>query len=220
MPDDTGPRIETHTLSALAPGALDRAVALLQAGEVIAFPTDTVYGAGAHGLRPDAVERLYRVKGRPDRVPIPLLLPDRAALERVCVDIPVEAIRLVERFWPGGLSLVLRRAALVPDVVTSGRDTVAVRMPDQPLVWALCRRLGAPLAATSANRHGWPSPVTASEVATDLEGRIPLILDGGPCPGGVASTIVDLTVSPPRILRPGPVSAEALVEVLGIAPRP
>ena len=220
MPDDAGSNIETQTLSALAPGALDRAVALLQAGEVIAFPTDTVYGVGAHALQPAAVERLYRVKGRPDRVPIPLLVPDRTALEQVCVDIPAEAVRLIERFWPGGLSLVLRRAALVPDVVTSGRDTVAVRMPDQPLVWALCRRLGAPLATTSANRHGWPSPVTAGEVAADLEGRIPLILDGGACPGGVASTIVNLTVSPPRILRPGPISAEALAEVLGAFPAP
>jgi L-threonylcarbamoyladenylate synthase len=124
------------------------------------------------------------------------------------------AWQLTERFWPGGLSLVLYRAALVPDVVTAGRPTVAVRVPDQPLVWDLCRRLGAPLAATSANRHRRPAPVTASEVAADLQGRIPLILDGGTCPGGVASTILDLTVSPPTILRPGPIRPEQLAEVI------
>jgi len=218
MLDDSSSATDTRCLPAGEPMVLDRAVALLRAGEVVAFPTDTVYGIGAHALLPVAVERLYRVKDRPERVAIPLLLPDAAALEQVCVDIPPEAWRVVGRFWPGGLSLVLRRAALVPDVVTGGRPTVAVRVPDQPLVWELCRRLGAPLAATSANRHGRPSPVSAGQVAADLEGRIPLILDGGPCPGGVASTILDLTVSPPAILRAGPISAEQLAEVVRFQP--
>jgi len=210
MQDDSAPAYETLCLPAGAPGALERAVEALQVGEVVAFPTDTVYGIGAHALLPDAVERLYGVKDRPEWMAIPLLLADAAAIEEVCTNIPPVAWQLAKRFWPGGLSLVLHRAAVVPDVVTAGRLTVAVRVPDQPLVWELCRRLGAPLAATSANRHGRPAPVTAGEVAAGLEGRIPLILDGGPCPGGVASTILDLTVSPPVILRAGPVRAEQL----------
>ena len=201
---------EILRISDQAADALTRAVEALRRGEVIAFPTDTVYGVGAHAFLPDAVARLYAVKERPAHLPIPLLLPEAAAMERVCAAIPPLAWRLAERFWPGGLSLVLPRAPIVPDVVTAGGETVAVRVPDHALVRALCRRLGAPLAATSANRHGQPAPVTAEETAAQLGGRIPLLLDGGPCPGGTASTVLDLTVSPPRILRPGPVTAEQI----------
>jgi L-threonylcarbamoyladenylate synthase len=214
MNDYADPLFETLYVAADAPGALDRAVEVLEAGDVVAFPTDTVYGIGAHALQPEAVERLYRVKERPGRVPIPLLLPDTAAIEEVCIDISPLAWRVAERFWPGGLSLVLHRASVVPDAVTAGGPTVAVRVPAHPLVWALCRRLGAPLAATSANRHGQEAPVTAGTVIVNLQGRLPLVLDGGPCPGGVASTILDLTVSPPAILRLGPISAEQLAEVV------
>ncbi len=206
--------LETLRLCAQAADALTRAVEALRRGKVIAFPTDTVYGVGAHAFLPEAVARLYAVKERPVHLPIPLLLPAAAALERVCVSIPPLAWRLAERFWPGGLSLVLPRAPLIPDIVTAGGETVAVRVPDHALVRELCRRLGAPLAATSANRHGQPAPVTAEEAAAQLGGRIPLLLDGGPCPGGVASTVLDLTVSPPRILRPGPVTAESLNALL------
>ena len=190
--------------------ALARAVEALQRGQVVAFPTDTVYGVGAHAFLPDAVTRLYTVKKRPSHLPIPLLLAEAEEMEAVCTQIPPLAWRLAERFWPGGLSLVLPRAPTVPDVVTAGGETVAVRLPDHDLVRELIRRLGAPLAATSANIHGQPPPVTAEEVAAQLNGRIPLILDGGPCPGGVASTVLDLTVSPPRVLRPGPVTAAQL----------
>lgn len=188
----------------------------LQRGEPIAFPTDTVYGVGALAFLPRAVTRLYTVKGRPAHLPIPLLLPDAAALTSVCTDIPPLAWQLAGHFWPGGLSLVLPRTPAVPDVVTAGGPTVAVRVPDHPLVSELCRRLGAPLAATSANRHGWPSPVTADAVERALGGRIALILDGGPCPGGVASTVLDLTTSPPTILRPGPVTAEELSTIVSL----
>ncbi len=202
--------IKTVRLWAHSPGALEQAVELLRRGEVVAFPTDTVYGVGAHPFMPEAVARLYAIKDRPLHLAIPLLLPEAAAIEAVGADIPALAWQLARRFWPGGLSLVLRRAAGLPDVVTGGGSTVAVRVPDHPLVRELCRRLGAPLAATSANLHGHPDPVTADEVEAELSGRIPLILDGGPCPGGVASTVLDLTVSPPVILRPGPVTAEHL----------
>jgi L-threonylcarbamoyladenylate synthase len=208
----------TICLSAEAPDAVDRAVDALRQGEVIAFPTDTVYGIGAHAFLPQAVARLYAVKGRPVGMAIPLLLSGTEALSLVCVDIPSLAWEIAVHFWPGALSLVLRRAPAVPDAVTDGGPTVAVRVPDHPLVRKLCQRLGAPLAATSANRHGWPSPVTAGEVHRALADRIPLILDGGTCPGGVASTVLDLTVSPPAILRPGPVTAEQLAPIISLAP--
>jgi len=208
----------TVCLSAEAPDAVDRAVDALRQGEVIAFPTDTVYGIGAHAFLPQAVARLYAVKGRPVGMAIPLLLSGTEALSLVCVDIPSLAWEIAVHFWPGALSLVLRRAPAVPDAVTAGGPTVAVRVPDHPLVRKLCQRLGAPLAATSANRHGWPSPVTAGEVHRALADRIPLILDGGTCPGGVASTVLDLTVSPPAILRPGPVTAEQLAPFISLAP--
>lgn len=209
-----GPRYETVRLAIRSPGALERALELLRRGEPVAFPTDTVYGIGAHALLEEAVVRLYRAKERPAHLPIPLLLPDSAAMEAICRDVPPLAWRLAERFWPGGLSLVLGRAALVPNAVTAGGPTVAVRVPDHPLVRELCQRLGAPLAATSANRHGQPPPVTAEGVEAALGGRISLILDGGRCPGGVASTVLDLTVTPPAILRPGPVTAELLAGIV------
>jgi L-threonylcarbamoyladenylate synthase len=210
----TAAAIETLVLIAGAAGTLDRAGELLASGELVAFPTDTVYGVGAHALLPRSVRRLYSVKRRPRRMPIPLLLEDAAAMAEVCLDISPLAWELAERFWPGALSLVLRRAPVVPDAVTAGGATVAVRVPDHALVRALCRRLGAPLAATSANLHGRPDPVTAEDVRTSLDGRIPLILDDGPCPGGMPSTVLDLTVTPPAILRAGPVVAEQLAAIL------
>jgi L-threonylcarbamoyladenylate synthase len=207
-------------LSAGAPGALVQAVETLRRGDLVAFPTDTVYGLGAHAFQPAAVARLYAVKERPARLPIPLLLADPFAVHDVCTDIPPLVWQLAERFWPGALSLVLRRASRVPDAVTAGGPTVAVRVPDYPVVRELCRRLGAPLAATSANRHGQPPSITADAVKAALHGRIPLILDGGPCPGGVASTVIDLTVSPPEILRPGPVTMEQLAALVPFGPAP
>jgi L-threonylcarbamoyladenylate synthase len=206
--------MDTTCLSARATDAVALAVQALQDGELVIFPTDTVYGLGANAFLPDAVARLYAVKARPLNLPIPLLLPDAAAIAAVCVDIPALAWQVVGRFWPGGLSLVLRRAPAVPDVVTAGGPTVAVRVPDHDLVRDLCRRLGAPLAATSANLHGQPAPVTVEQATSALAGRVPLILADGPCPGGVASTVLDLTLSPPAILRPGPISAQALAAIV------
>lgn len=205
----------TLCLDADRPGAVERAVELLQGGEVVAFPTDTVYGLGAHGFLPRAVEQLYTVKERPRHLAIPLLLAGVEMLSAVCTAIPPLAWDLADRFWPGPLSLVLQRAAVVPALVTAGGATVAVRVPDHALVCDLIRRLAAPLAATSANRHGQPAPVTAAAVKEALAGRIPLILDGGACRGGVASTVLDLTVSPPALLRAGPISAGQLADVAG-----
>jgi L-threonylcarbamoyladenylate synthase len=210
MPEYANRDPKTCRLDIESAGAVERAVACMRRGEAIAFPTDTVYGIGVHAFQPKAVERLYELKGRPAHIPIPLLLPDVAMVRTTCADIPLIAWQLAARFWPGALTLVLRRSEFVPDVVTSGGATVAVRVPDHYWVRELGRRLGAPLAATSANPHGKPAPVTAVDVIAAFEDLIPLVLDGGTCRGGVASTVLDLTVVPPAILRPGPVTAQQL----------
>lgn len=211
------PSMETVRLDAFAAGTLELASQQLRRGELVVFPTDTVYGVGAHAFQPEAVAQLYVAKGRPGHLAIPLLLPDAAAVHAVCSVVPPQAWHLAERFWPGGLSLVLPRAPVVPDEVTAGGTTVAVRVPDHSVVRELCRLLGAPLAATSANRHGHPPPVTPDEAWDALGGRVALIVDGGLCPGGVASTVLDLTVSPAAIRRPGPVTAEELAAVVPLA---
>jgi L-threonylcarbamoyladenylate synthase len=206
----------THTTRiGIQPNHIAQAIQVLQEGGIVAFPTDTVYGVGAHGLLPAAVERLYLAKRRPRDKAIPLLVVGVEALSQVAIEIPDIAYALAERFWPGALTLVLRRAAQVPDVVTSGGDTVAVRAPDHPVTQALIAALGAPLAATSANLSGQPAPDAPEGVLAQLDGRIGLLLDGGTCPGGVASTVLDLTVSPPVVLRVGGLSVEQLADMLG-----
>lgn len=180
----------------------------------MAFPTDTVYGVGAHALLPEAVARLYTAKVRPEGKAIPLLLADAADIERVSLDLPPLASRLIAAFWPGALTLVVPRSAWLPDIVTAGGPTVAVRLPDHPAPRALARALGAPLAATSANLSGQAEATTAAEVLAQLDGRIELLLDGGVCAGGVASTVLDLTVHPPAILRAGALDLAQLQRLL------
>jgi L-threonylcarbamoyladenylate synthase len=209
-------RIETKVLSA-EKEAIDVAARVLAEGGLVAFPTDTVYGVGAHAFQPDAVERIYTAKIRPRDKAIPILLAQADDLALVTEGITETAWLLAERFWPGGLTLVLPKKANVPDVVSAGGPTVAVRVPDHPVFLALLTALGAPLAGTSANLSGRHSPVTAQEVEAELGGRIELILDGGRCPGGVPSTVLDLTTDPPTILRAGAIAGEeieaALVEL-------
>ena len=206
--------MKTHVVSADRPGALAQAAAVLRAGGLVAFPTDTVYGVGAHALLPDAVARLYTAKVRPEGKAIPLLLADAADIERVSRDLPPLAWRLIAAFWPGALTLGVPRRAWLPDIVTAGGPTVAVRLPDHPTPRALARALGAPLAATSANLSGQAEATTAAEVLAQLEGRIELLLDGGVCAGGVASTVLDLTVHPPAILRAGALDLAPLQRLL------
>jgi L-threonylcarbamoyladenylate synthase len=196
------------------PDDLAQAIQVLRTGGLLAFPTDTVYGVGAHAWLPDAVRRLYVAKRRPRDKAIPLLIASVDALSQVAVDVPQAATILARRYWPGALTLVLRRHPRVPDAVTSGQETVAVRVPDHPVTQALIAALGAPLAATSANLSGQPAPDTAQGVLAQLEARIDLVLDGGTCPGGIASTIVDLTVTPPAILRAGGISPQEIAELL------
>jgi len=202
-------RIETKVLSA-EKASIGVAARILAKGGLVAFPTDTVYGVGAHVFQPDAVERIYVAKVRPRDKAIPILLPQADDLPLVAEGITETAWLLAERFWPGGLTLVLPRKASIPDVVSAGGPTVAVRVPDHSVVLALIAALGAPLAATSANLSGHPSPVTAQEVEAQLGGRIELILDGGQCPGGIPSTVLDLTADPPAILRAGAIGVEEI----------
>ena len=195
-------------------GIICHAQHLLRSGEVVAFPTDTVYGVGAHAFQPEAVAALYAVKNRPTTKAIPILVAQIEDMARVARHVPAVAWELAARFWPGALTLVLPRAEQIPSVVTAGGDTVAVRYPDHPTPLVLMRSAGAPLAATSANLSGQPSPTSALQVAEQLACRVPLIIDGGRCPGGVPSTVVDLSVEPPRLLRAGAISARELADLL------
>jgi L-threonylcarbamoyladenylate synthase len=219
IPDNSTPNPTTRKSSTLCLGTrpedLAQAVQVLRAGGLVAFPTDTVYGVGAHAWLPDAVTQLYVAKQRPRDKAIPLLVAGVEGLPEVAAGVPEAAYTLARRFWPGALTLVLRRAPRVPDAVTSGQETVAVRAPDHPVAQALIAALDAPLAATSANLSGQPAPDTAQGVLAQLNARVDLLLDGGTCPGGIASTIVDLTVSPPAILRTGGLSPQEIADLLG-----
>jgi L-threonylcarbamoyladenylate synthase len=206
--------MKTRLMSADDPQTMRRAQRLLRTGQLVAFPTDTVYGVGAFAFRPEAVAALYAAKNRPITKAIPILVAGVEDIALVARTVPTAAWKLVEQFWPGGLTLVLLRAEKVPDVVTAGGETVAIRCPDHPVPLNMMNATGAPLAATSANLSGQASPTTAPQVMMQLTGRVPLIIDGGACPGGVPSTVVDLSTSPSRLLRAGAISAEALRELL------
>ena len=200
----------TRVMRVEDPEASAVAVEALRQGRFVAFPTDTVYGVGACALLPSAVEQLFVAKQRPRSMAIPLLLASATDVLLVARDVPKLASLLMRRFWPGGLTLVLFRSASVPDVVTAGGKTVAVRLPDHAVPRALAAGLGAPLAATSANLSGHKSPVTAQDVLNDLDGRIDVLLDGGPCPGGLESTILDLTGPELAFLREGAISRQQI----------
>lgn len=192
-----------------------QAAAALAAGQLVAFPTETVYGLGANGLDAAACRAIYAAKGRPADNPLILHIAEPADLSRLADPVPETARALAVTFWPGPLTLIVPRRPLVPDAVTAGLDTVAVRCPDHPVARALIRRAGLPLAAPSANSSGRPSPTAAWHVAEDLGDRIAGIVDGGPTAIGIESTIVDCTSEPPTILRPGGLAREAIEEVVG-----
>jgi L-threonylcarbamoyladenylate synthase len=200
---------------ALFAAAVERAAELLRAGELVALPTETVYGLAANALNAKAVAHIYEVKGRPTFNPI-IVHVDGIDLARGCVaDWPKVAEKMAKAFWPGPLTLVLPRAEKIPDAVTAGGATVGVRWPSHPFMPAVIRACGFPLAAPSANLSNQISPTTAEHVRRQLTGKIPLIVDGGSSQVGIESTVLDLTVSPPRILRPGMIHAEALAAVAG-----
>lgn len=191
------------------------AAKFLQNGELVALPTETVYGLGANGLDPDAVAKIFITKGRPQDNPLILHIADPMQMDLFCKDIPESAYRLAENFWPGPLTMVLPAKDIVPKCTTAGLPTVAVRCPDCEITRRIIRQANVPVAAPSANISGKPSTTTAQHVYDDHQGKIPLIVDGGPCRVGVESTIVDLTEVRPRLLRPGGITPELLLEVLG-----
>lgn len=198
---------------------LDQAANLLRSGRLVAFPTETVYGLGARADRAEAAARIFAAKNRPSFDPLIVHVPDLgAAIEWAVFD--DRAVRLAKRFWPGPLTMVLPRrqddgVPRIPDLVTSGLDSVGIRIPAQPMALELLRRVALPIAAPSANPFGYVSPTTAEHVRTGLGDRVDLVLDGGACTVGVESTIVDLCSQRPRLLRPGGLAREALEEELG-----
>lgn len=194
---------------------VDRAVALLRAGALVAFPTETVYGLGADASNGAAVARIFAAKGRPADHPLIVHLADFEQVERWAREIPAAAVTLARRFWPGPMTLILPRAAAVLDVVTGGQDTVGLRVPSHPLAQELLRAFGGGIAGPSANRFGRISPTTAAHVREELGDRVNLILDGGPCEVGIESTIVDLSTGQPALLRPGRITVTQLEAALG-----
>ena len=195
--------------------AIQQAAAILRHGGLLGIPTETVYGLGANALDETAVLHIFEAKGRPQDNPLILHVPGADWLELYCHDIPPVAYTLAERFWPGPLTMILPRRDIVPLRTTGGLETVGVRCPNHPMTLAIIREAGIPVAAPSGNTSGRPSPTTAQHMLEDMDGKIDGIVDGGPCSVGVESTIIDLTVTPPRLLRPGGLPLEALEEVLG-----
>ena len=187
---------------------------LLQNGELVAFPTETVYGLGANGMDGEAVDRIFEAKGRPNDNPLIMHIAKKSDVKLLWAHVPKLANILMDTFWPGPLTLIFNKADEVPYEVTAGLETVAVRMPSDKTARLLIQKAGVPIAAPSANRSGRPSPTTAEHVLADMDGRIPLILDGGPCRYGVESTVLSL-MGTPTILRPGAVTKEMLAAVLG-----
>lgn len=201
----------------MSSGPINEALARLRAGELVVIPTETVYGLAADAENPEAVARIFALKGRPASRPLIVHIPGAQHLAQWATDVPDYAHTLAQAFWPGPLSLVLPRAARVPDAVTGGQDTVALRVPEHPLTLQLLQRFGGGIAAPSANRYGRISPTTPAHVRSQFGEETPFILDGGPCQGGIESTIVSCLGAAPRILRPGLVSAAAISEATGLA---
>src|SRR3954464_3738973 len=209
---DSPPATVVLRVDPTTPGAsaIAQAAAILLRGGLVAFPTETVYGLGANALDAAAVQRIYVAKGRPASDPLIVHIAALDQLGSVAENVPALAHSLAQAFWPGPLTLVLKRRTAIPATVSAGRDTVAVRIPDHEVPLALARGAGVPIAAPSANLFTRPSPTTAAHVLEDLDGRIAMLLDGGPTPIGLESTVLDLTGAQPTLLRPGGVSIEAL----------
>lgn len=188
-----------------SPGTLAEAATVLAARGLVAFPTETYYGLGADAREPDAVRRIFEVKERPESKPLLVLVDSVSMAESLAEEIPSRARALIERHWPGALTLVFRARPTLPSEVTAGTGTVGVRMPGHPVAIALVRAFAGPVTAPSANRSGDPPPTNAGQVLAAFEGRIELVLDGGETAGGPPSTVVDVTVDPPRVLRAGAV---------------
>lgn len=207
--------MNTLILPATGPDTVARAAEIIRAGGLLGIPTETVYGLGANGLDPEAVMKIFEAKGRPQDNPLILHVAGPEQVENFCHDVPEMAWTLMERFWPGPLTLILPARDIVPRRTTAGLDTVGVRCPATAVTRGIIAAAGVPIAAPSANISGKPSPTTAQHVLHDMDGRIDAVVDAGPCGVGVESTIVDLTCGVPRLLRPGGIGPEQLRETLG-----
>jgi L-threonylcarbamoyladenylate synthase len=214
------PGMEMKTIvlpSSAVPSTLGTAVSLLHQGQAIAFPTDTVYGLGVDALNAEAVEAIYRIKGRPKAKAIPILVSGIEDLEQVAIEVPRVAYQMAEAFWPGALTIVVPCRPIIPDLVRAGGHTIAVRAPNHAFALDLLQETGIPIATSSANLAGEPPPTTADGVLLQLHHKIPLIVDGGPCPGGIPSTVIDVASHPARIVRLGAISvAELSAQVPGL----
>lgn len=195
--------------------AIERAARVIRGGGLVAFPTETVYGLGADAMNEQAIEKIFKAKGRPADNPLIVHVSHPSDVERVARDVSERAWRLIERFWPGPLTVVLKRRSEIARAVSAGLDTVAVRMPDNRIAIELIRKAGTPVAAPSANRSGSPSPTSAAHVLSDLDGQIDLILDGGMTRIGIESTVIDITGERPVILRPGWITREQIADATG-----
>lgn len=194
---------------------IEQAAGFLKQGGLVAFPTETVYGLGADGLNAEACKKIYQAKGRPSDNPLILHIANEAMLLKIVRDIPPAAEKVMKAYWPGPITIIFPKASCVPEEITGGFDTVAVRFPSDPLAQQLILTAGVPVAAPSANSSGKPSPTRASHVAFDLGDKVDMIIDGGPTEVGLESTILDTTVPTPVILRPGAITYEMLKELLG-----
>lgn len=188
----------------------------IRRGELVAFPTETVYGLGADALNPNAVLSIFTAKGRPNDNPLIVHIAELDMLKPLVAEIRPEVLRLILAFWPGPLTIVLQKSSVIPPEITAGLDTVAIRMPDHPIALELIKRAGVPIAAPSANRSGKPSPTLAEHVMQDMSGRISWVIDGGPCRVGLESTVLDMSDDIPTILRPGGITPEMIQQVTGI----
>src|SRR5262245_8719350 len=211
------PQTEILTIDPAAPqpDLIARAANIIKMGGLVAFPTETVYGLGADATNQDSISKIFDAKGRPSDNPLIVHVAGRQMVNGVAVDISDSAAKLIQHFWPGPLTLVLRRSPVLSPAVSAGLDTVAVRMPDATIALALIRAAATPIAAPSANVSGRPSPTTAHHVLQDLAGQVELILDGGPTTIGIESTVIDMTADPPVILRPGWVTRDAVTALIG-----
>ncbi len=211
------PVTQVQSVDALRPSSvvIARAADLLRASKLVAYPTETFYGLAADPLNPAAVERIFTAKGRPERMALPLIAGNRAAVQLCIREFSETAERLAAAFWPGALTLVLPASPTLPPRLLGGGATVGIRISSHPVASALATAFGAPIVATSANRSGQPAPMTALEVQEALRSEVALILDGGPTHGGQASTVLDLTMDPPRVVRSGAVALGAVEQALG-----